>query len=237
MKRIPYARAVAAVLFLITIPSCAWVSNLISGKSGPADVNDLVDAVEKVSTEIDASKGSMLAAIQKLQAVTAPDFKGDAVTAYKDLEQTIDDSDDQANEFRKSVEKMQAAAEPVFEQWTKDLEAYSNPEMRARSQQRLASARERYDAVVAAVEPVLVEYETINQTLHDHALFLSHDMNPAAVATIQGDVRSVAKEASALDGSFNTAKAAARSYVDSAAQPKAAPADAASDKAVPVKGS
>jgi hypothetical protein len=236
MKRIPFARAVAAVLALVTIPSCTWVSNLISGNSGPADVDDLVEAVEKVNGELDSSKESMLAAVQKLQAVTAPDFKGDAVAAYKDLKKTIDSSDDQANDLRKCVEKMQAAAEPVFDQWTKDLEAYSNPEMRARSQQRLAAARERFDTVVAAVEPVLVEYETINQTLHDHALFLSHDMNPAAIATIQGDVRSVAKEASALDGSFNSAKAAARAYVDSAAQPKAVPAGETPEKAVPVKG-
>jgi hypothetical protein len=236
MKQIPIVRAQAAVLVLLALPACTFVSNLISGGGGPANVNDLVERVERVSAELDASKATMLAAIQKLQAVTAPEFQGDAVLAHKELENTLDDSDDQAKALRKSIDKMRAAAEPVFEQWTKDLEAYSNPEMRARSQQRLAAARERYDSVVAAVEPVLVEYETVNQTLHDHLLFLSHDMNPAAVATIQDDVRSVAKQAAGLDGSFQTAKAAARAYVDSAAQPKATPSSP-EEKPVPVKGS
>jgi ribosomal protein L10 len=87
--------------------------------------------------------------------------------------------------------------------------------------------------VVAAVTPVLVECEAINQTLNDHALFLKHDMNPAAIATIQDDVKKVAKEAADLDGAFSAGKAAARAYVDGAAQPKAPPPE---EKAVAVKG-
>ena len=233
MKRLPIARTVAPVLVLL-IPSCAFVENLISGNSGPADVNDLVEAVEKVNSELDVSKQSMLAAVQALQKVTAPDFQGDAVTAHEELVTVIEASEDQADDLRKSIERMQAEAEPVFDQWTKDLEAYSNPEMRQRSQARLAASRERYDAVVAAVTPVLVEYEAINETLRDHLLFLSHDLNREAVATIQEDVKKVSKEASDLDGAFNAGRAAARAYVDSSAQPKAAPAQ---ETAVPVKGS
>lgn len=235
MKRHPCFGTVAAVLVLLGIPSCSVVQdlkNLITGESGPADVDDLVEAVEKVEGELDASKASMLAAVQALQKVTAPDFEGDAVKAHDELVDVIESSEDQANDLRKSIEKMQAAAEPVFDQWTKDLEAFSNPEMRQRSQVRLAASRERYDAVVAAVEPVLVEYEAINETLRDHILFLSHDLNPEAMATIQEDVKKVAKEASDLDGVFNSGRAAARAYVESSTQPKAAP----KDKAVPVKG-
>jgi hypothetical protein len=177
----------------------------------------------------------MLSAVQALQAITAPDFKGDAVEVHKSLVDVVEASEDQADELRKSVEKMQAEAAPVFDQWTKDLEAYSNPEMRQRSQERLAAARERYDAVVAAVEPALVEYEAINQTLRDHVLFLSHDMTPAAITAIQNDIRSVAKEAARLDGVFNSGRAAATTYIESASQPKAA--QKPEEKAVPVKGS
>jgi len=230
MKR--YFHGAALGLVLLGVPSCKFVEGLISGSSGPSDVNDLVEAAEAVEGEIDESKQSMLSAVQALQKVTAPDFEGDAVKAHEELEDAIDSSDDQANDLRRSIEKMQAAAEPVFDQWTKDLEAYANPEMRQRSQARLSAARERYDTVVAAVEPVLVEYETINANLRDHILFLSHDLNPEAVATIQEDVKKVSKEASDLDGAFNSAKAATRSYVESSAQPRAG-----QEKAVAVKGS
>ncbi len=226
----------AAVLVLLGIPACSVVQSvkgLFSGGTGPANVNDLVEAVEEVESELDASKASMLASVQALQKVTAPDFEGDAVKAYKELEDVIDSSDDQAEDLRKSIERMQADAEPVFDQWTKDLEAYSNPEMRQRSQVRLAAARERYDAVMASVEPVLVEYEAINQTFRDHLLFLSHDMNREALATIQEDVKKVAKEASDLDGAFIAGKSATRAYIESSAQPKAPP----QEQAVPVKGS
>jgi len=232
MTRYSHPRAVAAVLVLASLPGCKFVDNLIKGKSGPADVDELVEAVEKVDKEMDASKAAMLAAVQGLQTITAPDFKGDAIKAHDEFVDLVEASEDQADDLRKSMDKMQAAAAPVFDQWTKDLEAYSNPEMRQRSQARLSAARERYDAVVSAVEPVLVGYEALNQTLRDHVLFLKHDMNPTAIATIRDDVRSVAKEASDLDGIFNTGHAAAAAYVESSAQPKAP-----SEQAVPVKGS
>jgi hypothetical protein len=229
MKRKPQSRAVLAVLVLVSLPACSFVNNIIKGKSGPADVDDLVAAVEKVNKELDASKASMLSAVQGLQTATAPDFQGDAVKAYKDLVKVIEASEDQADDLRKSIEKMQAAAAPVFDQWTKDLEAYSNPEMRQRSQVRLAAARERYDAVVAAVDPLLVEYESINESMRDHVLFLKHDMNPAALATIQDDVRNVAKDAASLDSRFNNGRAAAMAYIESTQQSKG-------EKAVAVKG-
>lgn len=233
MRFIP--RAMAAALVLASVPACSFVNSVIKGKTGPADVDDLVAAVENVHKELDASKGTMLAAVQGLQTITAPDFQGDAVKAYDELVDVVENSEDQAEDLRKSIEKMQAEAVPVFDQWTKDLEAYSNPEMRQRSQARLAAARERYDAVVAAVEPVLVEYEAINQSFRDHVLFLKHDMNPAALATIQDDVRRIAKDATSLDGRFNGGRAAAMAYIESSAQPKA-PAKT-DEKAVAVKGS
>jgi hypothetical protein len=234
MKRKPNPRAALAVLVLAGLPACGVVNDLIKGKSGPADVDDLVASVERVHKELDTSKGAMLAAVQGLQAITAPDFQGDAAKAHKELVGVVEDSEDQADDLRNAIEKMQAEAVPVFDQWTKDLEAYSNPEMRQRSQARLAAARERYDAVVAAVEPVLIEYEAFNQSLRDHVLFLKHDMNPAALATIQDDVRSVAKDAASLDGRFNSGRAAAMAYIESSAQSKS-PAKT-EEKAVAVKG-
>jgi phosphoenolpyruvate-protein kinase (PTS system EI component) len=233
MKRYSHVRAVAAALVLASLPACSFVNNMIRGKTGPADVDDLVAAVEKVNKELDLSKATMLAAVQKLQGATAPDFQGDAVKAHKELVAAVEDSEDQAEDLRKGIEKMQAAAVPVFDQWTKDLEAYSNPEMRQRSQARLSAARERYDSVLAAVEPLLVEYETVNQSLRDHVLFLKHDMNPAALATIQDDVRRVAKDAAGLDGRFNSGRAAATAYIESTAQSKG---QVASEKPVAVKG-
>jgi phosphoenolpyruvate-protein kinase (PTS system EI component) len=236
MKRLFQARTAGAVLVLLGLPACTFVNNLIRGTTGPADVDDLVAAVEKVNGELDASKESMLAAVQGLQKITAPDFQGDAVKAHEDLVDLIEKSEDQTKDLRKAVEKMQAAAAPVFDQWTKDLEAYANPEMRQRSQERLAASRERYDAVVAAVEPVLVQCEAINETLGDHALFLRHDMNPAAIATIQDDVKKVAKEAADMEPVFRSSRAAAMAYVEATAQPKA-PEPKPEEKAVPVKGS
>jgi hypothetical protein len=233
--RLVHAKAVAAVALLTVVPSCAFVSELLGEKSGPADANALVRAVEKAQVEMEASRQKMLAAVQGLQKITEPDFQGDAVSAHKELEALIERSEDQADDLRASISNMHDASAPVFEQWQRDLEAFTNPEMRQRSQARLTAARERYDAVIAAVEPALAGFDAVNHTLQDHALFLSHDLNPTAVSVIQDDVRALAKEAADLDATFNSGRAAARAYVESSALPSATPR-ATPDKPLPVSG-
>jgi hypothetical protein len=228
MKRL--VTTLSAVALLAAIPACSYVSNLIGAKSGPADATDLAKAVEQVQAEIDVSKEKMLAAVQALQKITEPDFRGDALAAHKELVKMIDRSEDQAEELRDAIQEMHAAAEPVFDQWTRDLEGFTNPEMRQRSQARLAAARERYDAVVAAVEPAVIRFDAVNETLRDHELFLSHDLNPAAVSVLQDDVRRLAGEAAELDQTLTAGRDAARAYVNASGMPS-------SEQAVPVRGS
>jgi hypothetical protein len=219
MKRL--VMIAGAVAVIAAIPACSYVNKMIGGSSGPADANDLARAVGDVQEELDVSKEKALAAVQALQKITAPDFRGDGLSAHRELEKMIDRSEDQAEELRDAIRDMHAAAAPVFDQWTKDLEAFTNPEMRQRSQARLQAARERYDAVVAAVEPALVRYDAVNEALRDHELFLSHDLNPAAVSVLQDDVRRLAGEAAELDQTLTAGRDAARAYVNASGMPPA----------------
>ena len=241
MHRSIFVRTATAALLLTAIPSCAFVNDLVndlfgSSHGGPADADALVSSIEQVYVDSEVAKDRVQAAMVALQTVTSPDFQGDVVTAYGELSVLIERSEKQQEELAASVEEMKESAEPVFDQWTKNLEAFTNPTMRQRSQARFAATRRRYEAVVHAVDPAEKAYASVNQNLRDHALFLSQDLNPASVAEIQGDVGELTKAAAELDSRFDRCLVTARTYVDSAALPTRAFPASTQARGVPVRG-
>ena len=231
MNRGTSARPLAAMLLLAGITGCA----LFSGKKGgPAQVDDLAGSVERTYVDSELSKERVRAAVHALQAIVETSYDGDAVAAFAVFLEAIEASEQQAERLRSSVESMKGAAEPVFKQWNDDLDEFTSAEMRQRSTARLAATRQRYDSIVAAVDPAQAAYDALNKGLRDHALFLSHDLNPASLTAIRDDVRNLANLADDLGKRLDECLLATRAYVSSAALPVRAVTPAAAE-AVPVK--
>lgn len=196
-------------------------------------VDDLVSRIERVHVETEVSKDVVRETVSSLQVLSSHDFGGNGATAYLEFMSAIKRSERQAARLRSTVAPMKEASDPVFQQWANDLAGFSSPRMRHLSEQRLATTRERYNSIVASVDPAQSAYEVFNQGLRDIALFLGHDFNPVAVAEIEQDIHAVANLAAELDGRFDTCLMAARTYLDSSAMP-AAPG--ASPGAAPPQG-
>ena len=113
----------------------------------------------------------------------------------------------------------QRAAEPVFAQWVKDLEVYKNQDLRERSRVRLDETRRRYDKMVATVEAARAEYEALNESLRDYALYLGNDFNSASVADIRPEVGALTEQTKSLSGRLDECLVVTRSYIDNAALP------------------
>jgi hypothetical protein len=60
-----------------------------------------------------------------------------------------------------------------------------------------------------------VSYDAFNSDLNDNALFLQHDFNAGAVATIAAEVEVLVTQAQELDARLDATSSAAKSYVES----------------------
>ncbi|MEZ5963615.1 MAG: DUF2959 family protein [Planctomycetota bacterium] len=212
----PTARTLALVASALLLPACG----MFSGQDKSlAQVDDLVSCIERVHVDSELAKQAATLAMSRLQAMVAPDFQSDAVLAHAELVRAIEDAEKQAKDLRYSVDRMKRAADPVFSRWTRDIQAMQSPEIKQRSQTRFDETKARYDAIVEAVDPTLRAYDTFNRGIKDHALFLGHDFNPSAVATIEAEVRKLAGSSQELGSGFDRCMQSARAYVDSAALP------------------
>jgi hypothetical protein len=220
------AKVLAFPSVLIVLGGCGSLGSMPSfpkffseDKDGLNQVDDLVGRIGKVHVECELAKQNLRSAFQKLTSITAPGFRGDAVIAHKELRQEIDLAEKRADLLEDRIDEMKDAAEPFFEEWIASLKGFTNASMRARSQTRLTETRQRYDAIVAAVEPAHASFVAYNERLGDIALFLEHDFNasPDLTADVEGLTR-VGKEAdAALDESLR----AAEDYVQQAGLPAA----------------
>jgi hypothetical protein len=227
LKRNILTRSIALALPVVfCVASCATVSDVGQSFSrvfgggdgkGPGEVDDLLGRIERVYVECELSQQSSRAALEALQTLTSPDFRGDPVSAYAVFAQAVIDSDKQSAKLTTSIGPMKKSAEPFFDQWASDLSMYSSMDMRLHSQNRLTETRERYDAILVALEPAAMAYEVFNETLSDHVLFLTHDFNAGAVSSIEGEVVALTEHTQELDSLFVEARDAAQAYVRSAA--------------------
>lgn len=229
MNRLFVAKSLALVLPAMlafsacsSVPSAADVSNFFDvgfGKksAGLDKVDDLLDRIERVHVEAELSRETSDAAMNALRSICDPEFSGEALDAYTEFVKTIDDSEKQADKLRKSIGPMKKTAESVFAAWASDLEGFGSAEMRQRSQQRLEQTRQRYVAISTSVDPALWAYDALNHDLRDHALFLSHDFNSAAIADLSGEVDTLSHDSDELTKRLDKCLKACEGYIRSSA--------------------
>ncbi len=180
-------------------------------------VDELLTRIERVQAETAVAKDSVHAALSELCTLVSPGFKGDAATEFAKFLAASEASEDQAETLRDITEPMQDAADELFQRWTKDMEAFGNSRMRQRSQTRLDETRTRFQSIIGATQAAQIALDAFHDDMRDHALFLRHDLNSAAVASIRTDVRALNEQIQGLDTRFDATTAAARAYVESAA--------------------
>lgn len=212
-----FAQSFAVVALTVTgVTACASSSK---GGASLKNVDDLLIEVEHVHMDAELSMERMHDAIDTLHILVSPNFTGNPVDAYADFLESVDFSEDQAEDLRLSVDSMEDAADDVFGQWAEDLTTFTSAALRKRSQIRLEETRDRYGDILAAVEPALWGYDSLNLGLRDYAVFFGHDFNMASVSELEADVRALTDQADELASRFNQCLAAAQTYVRSSAMP------------------
>lgn len=204
---------------LLAASLCAGLAGCgLFGDSRPSlsKVDDLVERIEHVHVETELAREAARTAVSRLATLTSPTFTGNPVQTHADLVTAVEASERQAERLREGVSAMQGAAGPVFDQWRQDLDAIVSARVRTRSEQRMRETRERYEAILASVRPALEEYEALNRSVRDLALFLGHDFNRTAVEAVEEDVRALETQVAALDDQLEGSLMAARTYLDGA---------------------
>jgi hypothetical protein len=151
-------------------------------------------------------------ALTRLKEITK--FEGgEAEKAYRELKAEYDDCVSQAETVRSRIRAVESVSGDLFAEWEKEIGQIGTPTLAASSRQQLAATRQRYnelhDALVAAeksMDPVLKQF-------NDYVLYLKHNLNAQAIASLQGEAASISTEINRLIEQMNKSIARADEFV------------------------
>jgi ElaB/YqjD/DUF883 family membrane-anchored ribosome-binding protein len=219
MKRSTLATLVLGAA-LLGVSACSSPSKQ---KKAVRQVDSFLDRIETIHVESEISSERAHSALETLHLIVSPEFSGDSLAAYEDFVDAIEASEDQAEELRSQVGPLEKSADKVFGQWAEDLDGFTSDAMRRRSEARLETTRARYTEILGAMDEAQGAYDRFNLGLRDHAFFLSHDLNPSAVAEIMDEVDALGAEADALDRQLEACREAVRAYVQASSMARPVP--------------
>jgi chromosome segregation ATPase len=208
---------------LITVPGVVQAQS-----SGHKQTDKLINKSQSTITSIRSTKmqtEETLAGYNSTKMQTEETLAGynaiiegkvpDNRKAYKKLSNDIQKCENQAEKVRANIDSMEMAADTYFSDWKNNLAAISDPDLRAKSEQRLKETMSNYEGILQAAEKAGAEFKPFLTSLHDQVTFLGHDLNPSAIADLTDEAAELnaqgKKVFKAVDGTVETASKYANS--------------------------
>jgi Skp family chaperone for outer membrane proteins len=186
-----------AVLAVLLSAGCSSTYYGALEKIGYAKREILVDRVADTQKAQTAAKEQFESALQHFLAVTKADV-GELQRKYDELNREFTRSESRAKEVRDRIAAVEDVAEALFSEWKQELKQYSSTSLRAESQRELDATRRRYDDLLRLMRRAADRMEPVLATFRDQVLFLKHNLNARAIASLDTTNRELEADISRL---------------------------------------
>ncbi len=152
-------------------------------KFGFAKREILVDRVEDTRDAQSKAKEQFASALEEFLAVTRIDG-GELQQKYDSLNRAFTRSEQRAQEVRDRLAAVEDVAEALFREWRQELKQYSSASLRRESERELDRTRDRYEELMRVMSRAADRMEPVLSTFRDQVLFLKHNLNARALASL-----------------------------------------------------
>ncbi|MGN6644017.1 MAG: DUF2959 family protein, partial [Verrucomicrobiota bacterium] len=138
---------------------------------------------------------------------------GNLEKAYNGLQSEYDDCAAKAEDVHKRIRSVETVAGDLFAEWDKEIQEISTPALAASSRRQLQATRERYNSLHQALKDAENSMTPVLTQLHDQVLYLKHNLNAQAIASLKGEAMNIQTDISNLIAQMNAAIAKADEFV------------------------
>ena len=202
----------ASAVMILVIAGCSTAYYAPWEKLGYQKRDILKERVVEARDEQQAASEQFKDALTKLKEVYA--FEGgDIEKAYRQLQGEFDDSQARADAVKKRIRSMETVAADLFVEWEKEIGQISTPAMASSSRQKLQETKGRYEEMHAALKKAETSMEPVLVQFRDYVLFMKHNLNAQAIASLKGEAVNIQNDIGKLIGEMNASIARADSFV------------------------
>jgi hypothetical protein len=178
----------------------------------------LVSRVQDARDSQQEAKEQFRSALEKFSSVI--NFRGGALQEkYDQLKAELDASEAQAQVVHQRITAVADVAEALFDEWQAELAQYSNEQLRRASRRQLAQTRQRYQPLMGAMQRAEAKIEPVLAVFRDQVLFLKHNLNAQAIASLQQEVTTVEANVASLIRDMEASIAEADTFLKAMAEP------------------
>ncbi|MBK1831720.1 DUF2959 domain-containing protein [Verrucomicrobiaceae bacterium R5-34] len=203
---------------LLLLASCSSVYYGAMEKVGIHKRDIVVSRVKKARSSEQKAKQVFNSALEEFSAVTG--YQGGALEKqYKRVNKAYLAAEQQAAEVKARHDDVEHVSKALFKEWKKEIKQYESEEFKAESTRQLKAAQARYTRLMAAMRRAEQSLDPVLRKFHDHNLFLKHNLNARAIASLEGQVKTTRLEVDRLIREMEAAIAEADRFIKQLEQP------------------
>lgn len=177
----------------------------------------LVSRIEKSRDAQQEAKEQFASALEQFKSVVQFDG-GDLERLYDELNSEYEASQQAADQIKSRIEDVENVAEALFEEWEKELTQYTSASLKRKSAEQLRQTKRRYQSMLKTMKSAERSMYPVLNVFKDQVLFLKHNLNAQAVASIKNEIRSIESNVSQLISQMNHSIDKANQFIQSMEQ-------------------
>lgn len=199
---------------------CSSTTIALKEKLGIPKRDQLVARVQDTKEAQQDAKKEFQSALDQFLAITGKTEKmGDLESKYRKLQSEYKDAESAATTVRERIKSVENVSTALFKEWRAELDQYESASIRANSERLLRDTERKYDQLHDAMKNAESKMEPVLSAFRDQTLFLKHNLNAQAIASLQDDATQIQGDVQRLIQDMQRSIDEATAFIDQMSQP------------------
>lgn len=190
IKRFCMVRSLLLLLTVTVLTACQSAYYGTMERLGVPKREIMVSRITEAQEAQEEGQEQFKNALEQFRSVVNFDG-GELQAVYDRLDAEFQDSEAAADRIRNRIRAVEDVADALFDEWEDELDLYSNDSLRRDSERQLQDTRLRYQRLLTAMHRAEQTIDPVLDNLRDNVLYLKHNLNARAIASIRGELDTI----------------------------------------------
>jgi hypothetical protein len=206
-----------SIIMAVFLAGCQTTYYAVWEKLGKEKRHLLRDQVEKSRDDQKEASEEFKDALTRLKEMYGLEG-GDLEKMYERLSDDYEECRNRADIVDERIDNVQRIAADLFAEWRKEIDQIQNAAFRSNSTQKLRATQSRYARLEKALKNARKRMTPVLNNLKDYVLYLKHNLNAQAIASLQSELVSVEGNIAALIQEMETSIREADEFISTPAK-------------------
>ena len=157
----------------------------------------MVDRVSDARDAQDEAKEQFKDALEHFSSVVEVDG-GNLEKKYNKLNKAYEASEAKAENVKARIAAVEGVSKALFKEWKAELKTYSSAELRRASEAQYEQTQDKYEQLMDSMKEAASKMDPVLVAFRDQVLFLKHNLNSRAIASIQNEAADIKAQVTRL---------------------------------------